>query len=569
LRRPEAIAIGPRGDVYVGDQFSYVVQRFSARGRFEGEWGSYGSGDGQFGAVGGLAVDSLGHVYAIDSTHDRVEKFDARGRFIASWGRHGSGLGEFDFGGGGGPARPPNGAIAVRGRYAYVADTRNNRIERFRLDGSAPTTWGGKGAGRGEFSYPRGIAVTANAIYVADDDNRRIQMFDRHGRFLRQAGSFGSGPGQFADPYGVAADRTGDVFVADDNNNRIVRLTRKLAYAGTWNLFGRTLRLGYVRGLAADSSGHVYVADTGNDRVEEFDRHGAPLRRWGRSGAGPGEFVTPMGVASGRLGDLFLVGTLGSRSYIDRFTPSFGFRSHWLHGGSTAIGHHFFSPTAIDVAPDGSIWVTDLENDLVRHLSREGSLIDTVGGRASDPASRLSSPRGVAVDGSGDVYVADTGDDRVLKFSGGARRPATWTVASGARVRDPIALAVDRAGDTYVADEALQRVIEMTPLGRPVRSWRGRAGRDGAFGAIAGLAVDSAGDVYVSDRQKDRVQEFANDGRFLAEWGKRGIRAGDFIEPAGLTVDCSGDLIVADSRNNRIEIFTGVAQRASCARRAR
>ena len=98
LRIPEALAVGPGGQVYVGDQFSYAVRRFSARGRLEAEWGSYGAGPGQFGAIGGLAVGPEGDVYVVDSTHDRVERFTASGRLLDMWGSKGSGLGQFYLG---------------------------------------------------------------------------------------------------------------------------------------------------------------------------------------------------------------------------------------------------------------------------------------------------------------------------------------------------------------------------------------------------------------------------------------------------------------------------------------
>jgi len=67
LRFPEAIAVAPDGDVYVADQYSFVVQRFNASGAFVSEWGLAGSGAGEFGGIGGLAADGAGNVYVVDS----------------------------------------------------------------------------------------------------------------------------------------------------------------------------------------------------------------------------------------------------------------------------------------------------------------------------------------------------------------------------------------------------------------------------------------------------------------------------------------------------------------------
>ena len=181
MRCPEALAFAPDGDLFVADQFSHVVQRFSPTGRFLGQWGTYGSGPGQFGAVDGLAVDGRGDVYVLDSTHARVERFTASGRLLGEWGHPGRALGEFDFGPGFGPDKPPGGGIAVGGGYVYVSDSASNRIVRFRLDGSHPVLWGPPGSAPGEFSSPRGLAVAGGVVYVADEGNHRIQALSLSG----------------------------------------------------------------------------------------------------------------------------------------------------------------------------------------------------------------------------------------------------------------------------------------------------------------------------------------------------------------------------------------------------
>jgi len=138
LRFPEAVAVDVLGDVYVADQLGYVVQKFTAAGAFETEWGSYGGGHGQFGPIGGLATDAAGNVYVVDSSHERIEKFGPDGEYIKDWGGRGSELGEFDFGSSQNPSQPPGGGIAVAGNHVYVADSHNNRIERFNLEGGEP-----------------------------------------------------------------------------------------------------------------------------------------------------------------------------------------------------------------------------------------------------------------------------------------------------------------------------------------------------------------------------------------------------------------------------------------------
>ncbi|MHB8490787.1 MAG: NHL repeat-containing protein, partial [Solirubrobacteraceae bacterium] len=236
MRQPEALAVGPDGRVYVADQFSHKIQMFSPAGRYEGQWGAYGSGPGQFGAVGGLAFAANGNLYLADCANDRIEVFTAGGRFIRAWGATGSGVGQFRLGAGSGPAEPPGGGVAVGAAHVYVADTLNNRVQRFDLEGGEAAVVAQAGRGPGQVMRPKGLAVTAGApetLYVADNGNGRVQELDADGRFLAQASSFAAVPSTFQNAYDVAVH--GDrVYVVDDNHGRIVELTRGLAYVGTF-----------------------------------------------------------------------------------------------------------------------------------------------------------------------------------------------------------------------------------------------------------------------------------------------------------------------------------------------
>ena len=133
----------------------------------------------------------------------------------------------------------------MAGSHVYVADSANNRIERFNLQGGEAMQWGSKGSGAGQFSYPRGVAANEGEVIVSDDDNHRVERFDPNGVFQGEAGTLGTGPGQFSFPYGVALDAAGDVYVADDFNHRIVKLTPQLAFptSGAGRLDARPARL--------------------------------------------------------------------------------------------------------------------------------------------------------------------------------------------------------------------------------------------------------------------------------------------------------------------------------------
>ncbi len=595
LRCPEALAWAPDGDLYVADQFSHVVQRFSPAGRFLGQWGSYGSGPGQFGAVDGLAVAAGGDVYVLDSTHARVERFTASGRLLGEWGHPGHALGELDLGPGFGPDKPPGGGIAVGGEYVYVADSANNRIVRYDLDGSHPLLWGRPGSAPGRFSSPRGLAVAGGVVYVADEGDHRVQALTTAGRALYAEGSFGTGPGQFVNPFDVTV-RGGRVYVVDDNNNRIVVLTRTLRYVEEWSGAG-AYHLSYIRAAAASPSGRVYVADTGHERVVAFDPAGRGLFAFGTPGTAPGQLIAPLGIAAG-AGRVYVVETYGSRSPLYRFGDALRYRGAWLRGGGAIVGSHWFGPTAAAVAPDGSVWVTDPRNGVVRHLSTEGAYLGALGDPTPPPAgppagtpadattaasasgapggeagaggaaTALLEPDGVALSPSGGVvYVADTGAGRVLRFAASSGRLVgqLGTVA----LRRPVAVAVAPDGTVYVADAGLDRVLALSSGGALLASWGGAGGGppDAAarFEEPAGVAVDAAGHVFVLDRRAARVSELSPGGTLLATWGLPGGSPGELSDPSGLAVDCRGAVLVADTANNRVQAFAGAAARGVCA----
>ena len=438
LRFPEAVAVDTQGNVYVADQLSYVVQKFTAGGAFETQWGSYGGGHGQFGPIGGLATDAAGNVYVVDSSHDRIEKFGPNGEFITDWGHRGGELGEFAFGSSQNPSQPPGGGIAVAGNHVYVADSANNRIERFNLEGGEPMAWGSLGSGPGQFSYPRGVAANESEVIVSDDDNHRIERFNTEGAFEAETGSQGDGPGQFGFPYGVALDAAGDVYVADDSNDRIVKLTPQLAFDGAWGGSGsKPGELEFPRALASDPAGDTYVADAANDRIEVFDPDGDYLRTIGTSAGGPGQLTAPRGLAidptgqllvSDTLGDL-VSGTLGNR--IEEFAPgSESYTGQWTLAGGRAAG--FDSPAGIGIDPRGSVYVADEGNERLVHLWGDGTFLGEIGGPAELGGAQLAGAGSVAVSAAtGQTYVADTNHNRVLVYGPEGSLQAKWGAGEG------------------------------------------------------------------------------------------------------------------------------------------
>jgi DNA-binding beta-propeller fold protein YncE len=574
LRFPEAVAVeetpagAGQGSVYVADQLSYTVQKFSASGTFETEWGSYGGGPGQFGPIGGLATDAAGNVYVLDSSHNRIEKFDSNGTLITQWGSRGNGLGQFHFGSTQNPSKPPGGGIAVAGGYVYVADTSNDRIERFNLEGGEATQWGSRGSAPGQFSNPRGVAANSSEVIVADDDNHRIEKFDLSGDFQGAAGTQGKGRGQFDFPYGVSLDAAGNVYVADDMNDRVEKLSPGLAFLGAWGGRGsKPGKLIYPRALASDPAGDSYVTNTGNDRIEVFDPSGNYLRSIGLPASSPGVLTLPLGLATDPSGGLLVTDTVGNR--IEAFAPGGGaFTSSWGRAGGSGLSR----PAGIGVDPRGPVYVADRENDRVIKFWGDGTFLSELGGPAGLGGAQLSGPDSVAVAaGSGETFVADARDNRVLAYSPDGALLAKWGAGDGSgeagggvgEFNHPAAVALAPAGpdqgDVYVADEGNDRIVELSPDGAVLAQWGSSGSAEGRFHAPTGVAVDGAGEVYVVDSENNRIQVFGPNGAFLEKWGIGGVYPGDFSQPSAVAVDCAGNVYVADTDNNRVERFDPVS----------
>ena len=143
------------------------------------EWAcnpSYIIQDGVFRNPTGIAVDNNGNVYIADSWNDRIQKFTSDGHFITKWGTRGSGDGQF---------RSPTGIAVDNLGNVYVADFSNDRIQKFTSDGHFITKWGTRGSGDGQFQFPTGIAVDNDGnVYIADSWNDRIQKFTSDGHFI-------------------------------------------------------------------------------------------------------------------------------------------------------------------------------------------------------------------------------------------------------------------------------------------------------------------------------------------------------------------------------------------------
>ena len=178
-----------------------------------GEFGTGGTGNGEFWWPSSLAFDSRGRLYVADEALHRITIFDKDGQFLDQWGTNGSRDGELN--------RPSYIAFDQEDNL-YVADSLNHRIQKFGKDGLFLGKWGVPGDGPGQFNMPWGITIdVVGNLYVADWRNDRIQKFSPQGDFLAQWGSSGGIAGQLHRPSSVAVDTTGLLYVVDWGNERV------------------------------------------------------------------------------------------------------------------------------------------------------------------------------------------------------------------------------------------------------------------------------------------------------------------------------------------------------------
>jgi DNA-binding beta-propeller fold protein YncE len=545
LRFPQAVAVGPDGSIYVADQGSHIVQVFNPAGQFVREVGIAGTGPGQLTSVGAVAVGADNTLFVAEGTN-RIDRFAPDGSLMNSFGRGGTEPGALRFGAGGGNSAGAGGGLAVSGPFVYVADTGNDRIQRFTLTGDTPRVI----VPPGTLDVPQGLTVRGSRVTVADDRNHRLVVFDTGGKLLGTVGAGkGSNPGQLAHPYDVAADPAGRLFVADDLNHRVVRFSAppRYPYKGRFGSFGTTPgRLAYPRGIAADAQGRVYVANTGNDRIDVFDRGGQLLSTFGGSGRSVGQWDAPVGVGVDASGIRAVTDAVNGR--IQLLAPDGSVLAQW---GAPAPGPTLLpDPVAVAFDPGGNAYVLDQRRARILVFNRTtGTLVRTIGTKGSGPGAMLA-PSALAIDQTGVISVADSGNGRIERFTlgGGPLAPITGT----GTVRG---IAVTPDGAKIYAVDSASKISAYSPAGELLDEFGGRGRTLGKLEAPGQIALDGGGNLWVADRGNNRVQEFGPTGERLGVMGLRGAGAGEFVHPTGVALDCRGILTVTDTDNNRVQQF--------------
>ena len=480
LDEPLGVAFDAAGNLFIADEGSHRIFKVDTSGQLTvvAGIGIFGfSGDGgpatsaSLASPVSVALDGAGNLFITDQGNQRIRRVDAATGIITTVAGNGFG----GFSGDGGPAtsasltNPFDVALDGAGNL-FIADFSNSRIRKVDTSGIITTV-----AGNGGFTFsgdggpatsaslrsPTGVALDgAGNLFIADGGNFRIRKVDTSGIITTVAGNGSSefsgdgGPATSAsltNPFGVALDGTGNLFIADEGSNRIRKVDTSgiittVAGNGSSGFSGDggpaiSASLSGPIGVALDGTGNLFFADAGNNRIRKVDTSGiistvAGDGIFGFSGDGDpatsASLRDPFGVALDGAGNLFIADRFNQR--IRRVDAATGIITTVAGDGPTGIGAGGFSGDG-GPATSASLWrgldgsgnlfIADTLNNRIRKVDTSG-IITTVAGNGSfgfsgdgGPATSasLSFPFGVALDGSGNLFIADFSNSRIRKVS--------------------------------------------------------------------------------------------------------------------------------------------------------
>ena len=516
------------------------------------------------------------------------------------------------------------------GGNVFISDTNNHRI-RIVNPAGAIATFAGTGvagySGDGgapvlaRLSGPAGLAVAASGLYIADRDNHRIRRISG-GTITTAAGTGSAGyngdnhvptSAKLDSPSGVAIDGTGKLYIADTGNDRIRRVAASgdlVTWAGTGTPgfsgdggVGTSAAIDAPLGIAFDASNTAYFADRDNHRVRRVSSGGTITTFAGRShfggDGGPAtaaQLDFPFGVAVDSADNVYIadwgnhrIRKVNGGGIVTTIAGNGSFGNSGDGGPATSA--QLSGP--IDVAVDGAgnVYIADFTNDRVRKVTPAGTITAFAGtgtaGFSGDggPATsaQLNSPTGLEVDDAGNVYVADIGNNRVRRITpGGTITTVAGSATAGfcgdggpatsACLNDPIDVAIDDSGNMFIAEYGGHRVRRVAggTISTVAGNGTGVFSGDGGPATSAGLPfptgvdVDAAGNIFIAtafNAGAGRIREVDSGGTISTVAGTGGFGfSGDggpailaeMAGPARVALNAAGDFYIADSYNDRI-----------------
>lgn len=558
FRFPYGLAIDGADNIYVADAGNHTIRKISATGvvtTVAGSAGAPASTDGsgsaaRFNDPEGVAIDSTGNLYVADTGNRTIRKITAAGLVTTFAGLAGT-AGSADGLGGNARFQSPRGIACDAGGNVYVADAGNYTIRKITPDGLVSTLagfardsgWHDANGTAARFVFPQAVTLdNAGNIYVADGN--AIRQINPAGDVRTLAGNaLLSVQSTFRLPGGVAVDSSGTVYVAETGSHTIRKLISNggaatiagaAQQAGRVDGMGGVARFNVPTGLVINSSGNLIVADASNNSIRSVTQGGA--------------VTTYAGIAT--------PGTSGD--------------------GSVEIAR-FLAPASIAVDNEGNAYVADTGNSTIRKITPD-LVVNTLAGSAGNvgnsdgigAAASFNRPEGVAVDDGGNVYVADTGNNRIRKIT----PDGAVTTLPGSFLA-PLSVAVDTARNVYVADGGVPfggcAIRKISPTGAVTTlAGSGVGNADGAGDAAqfrfwlensrnsyvhgAGLAVAGDGNLYVADTYNSSIRRVTPAGVVTTVVSPS--FGGRLNLPRGVAVDRHGNIYVGDTASAVIRKFT-------------
>jgi sugar lactone lactonase YvrE len=584
----------------------------------------------QFNKPSGVAIDSSGNLYIADTFNHAIRKITPEGVATTLAGTVGS-SGAVDATGPNARFNQPTGIAVDSSGNLYVADSGNNQIRKVTSLGVVTTIAGIAGVSgvqngpgtNATFSSPQCVARTsAGIIYVADYGNHTIRRINASGNVTTFAGIAGipgsqDGQGQsaqFDQPQGIALDSAGNLYVTDTANGTIRKITSSGAVstiAGTAQIFGTndatgaSARFNSPDGIAVDGAGNIYISDYTSQTVRKITSAGVVTTVAGAPGKfgylnstnGAARFRGPEGLAVDSAGQLYVVESGNETLRQILISGSVATVTTLAGAASTdapdgvANNARFFWPHGLALDASGNAYVADTENGTIRKVTTNG-VVTTVAGSAGNPGildgasigARFFGPQGITVAPDGTMYIADTANSIIRRISGGTVSTLAGLAGvpgsldgtnSSAQFFEPRAVALDAGGNLFVADTANHVIREVTPDG-VVTTIAGQAGYYGGTDATnnrarfhypSGIAVDASGNIFVSDSFNHTIREITHsDTNWIVTtiagmsgiWGSSdGMNnAARFYRPQAINVDTHGNLYVTDAGNETLRMIS-------------
>ncbi len=465
--------------------------------------------------------------------------------------------------------------------------------------------------------YPRSVAVDPSGnLFVADEGNNRVRRISTTGIITTVAGngvqgfSGDGGPAvnaQLFGPTGIAVDTSGDIFIADQGNIRVRKVSPNgiittVAGDGSQGFSGdggpaASAELNLPTAVAVDASGNVFVADTQNGRIRKVSVGGIITTVAGDGTNGntadgilaTNAGMSPSGIAVDGSGNLYIAsGSVRKVSTNGIISTVAGSGNPGFSGdGGPASGARLDNPYGVAVDASGNIYIADLGNNRIRKVSA-GGIITTIAGNGtvsfsgdggSAATAQLNNPTSVAVDSSGNLFIADTGNYRVRKVSaigtittvagnGAYGTSGVGGPATSAQMSGPSAVVVDSSGNLFIADSdgAIARIMKVTPNGTintvagvALSGFSGDGGpaTSAALNNPTGMTVDSAGNLFIADLGNFRVRKVSASSGIITTVAGTGVSgfSGDgglatsagLSGPTGVAVDGAGNLYIVDN----------------------